>query len=1831
MSNSRAGGGGAIPRGISLANTVHSEVAPCLPLPSLPVFCGALDQDLRLIDEPTGSARQSSRSDVADQASKISKLLQATDVSYLNLRKEVTKSTYGHEEHLDLYDEVLRCNSEAFEYSAPGSLKEQIYNNSVVPNNKVSERKLFVQNLSTNNEAPKDKGETHRQHEHDAVTSSSRKPKAKKKTSDDTLPTEPDGTELQDAAVGKFCEVLDDLCGKAEVALDDREEGEAEWLLLPVGNIRTLVKEIMSARTNKILHFVPVGLLERMLKILDHHIHIAEGLTITQAESSYSDVVSTIMIALESIHAAVAIMAYNGMPKQIYKEEIIERIVEFSRRQIADVMSACDPNYRSTSKPTDNGNIRKKIEEDDDEDDDDYDDDDDDEDFGSASKKRRTTRNAKVKRSGSNRISAAAHNILQKLCTIIGFVKDLLMIERLSDSCILQLVKTCFSTLLVDNVQLLQLKAISLIGGIFYSYTQHRVYIMDDLLHLLLKLPFGKRIPRTYHLADEEQRQIQMISALLIQLIHCSANLPDSLREAPDSNPLFEIGIDSSYPHKSQEAVTEACCLFWSRVLQRFANTKNQSQDASEFKIMLENLVMDLLTTLNLPEYPASAHILEVLCVLLLQNAGLKSKDVAARSIAIDILGTVAARLKREAVLCKKETFWIVKELLGGDDSDISPPEGACSVCLDPKSEKPLEQCESCQRLFHVDCMGVREHDISGSSWFCQLCLCKKQLLFLQSYCKTQGRVEGNHTRKKSKSNDATDVTKTEIVQQMLLNYLQDFASAEDVHIFTRWFYICLWYKDDPSSQEKFLYYLARLKSKAIVRGSGMGSSLLTRSSVKKITLALGQNNSFSRGFDKILHMLLASLREGSPVIRAKALRAVSIIVEADPEVLGDKFVQTAVEGRFCDSAISVREAALELVGRYIASHPDVAQRYYGKVAERVKDTGVSVRKRAIRIIRDMCTSNANFLEFNSACIEIISRISDEESSIQDLVCKTFYEFWFEEPSGSQNQMYADGSSVTLEIAKKTEQMVEMLRKRPNYQSLVIVIKRNLALDFLPQAAKAMGISPVMLASVRKRCELMCKCLLEKILRVEETNANDVEVGALHYVLLLHAFCLVDPALCAPASNPSQFVVTLQPYLKKQADNRAVAQLVESIVFVIDSVLPLVRKLPQSVIEDLEQDLKQMIVRHSFLTVVHACIKCLCSMSKVAGKGASVIRYLIQLFFKRLDSLGFENNQQVGRSLFCLGLLIRYGSSLLRMSLSSTQTLDVSGSLTLFKKYFYAEDFSLKIRSLQALGYVLIAKPECMLEKDMGNILEATLSSSTDPRIKMQSLQNLFEYLVDSEMQMENDKAEYEKVVNSKDASHVPVAAGAGDTNICGGIIQLYWNSILGRCLDANEQVRQSALKIVEIVLRQGLVHPITCVPYLIALETDPQEANSKLAHHLLMNMNEKYPAFFESRLGDGLQMSFIFSMNQSLSESPIQNKTPNNPKGKQDGSSFSYARLGVSRIYKVIRGNRASRNKFMSSIVRKFDTPGWHNSVVTFLIYCTEILALLPFVLPEEPLYLIYAINRVIQVRAGAIESNMKTFLHKLQEQIPKEPSNGVGQQEPQEPTAETLTGEETIVDGKSPVKEEVPSEIKEEVLTEVKEEVPSEINVTETVPVEDLDQQSMNENNANPIVISPDDLPHIQGDCLAACALQLLLKLKRHLKIIYSLDDARCQAFSPTDPPKPGEFLSRQNIPFNVGEVDTTRPETYHEILQRYQEFKNALREDTVDYSVYTANIKRKRPPGRPPGRPTATPTKTIPRRINIGDDSDDENDENWGSGTRIPTSATRGGITTRSRQRL
>lgn len=79
----------------------------------------------------------------------------------------------------------------------------------------------------------------------------------------------------------------------------------------------------------------------------------------------------------------------------------------------------------------------------------------------------------------------------------------------------------------------------------------------------------------------------------------------------------------------------------------------------------------------------------------------------------------------------------------------------------------------------------------------------------------------------------------------------------------------------------------------------------------------------------------------------------------------------------------------------------------------------------------------------------------------------------------------------------------------------------------------------------------------------------------------------------------------------------------------------------------------------------------------------------------------------------------------------------------------------------------------------------------------MQALQNMYEYLFHVEKQLGSNKANDTTINPIQQGGHiVPVAAGVGDNNICGGIVHVYWNKTLGRCLDFDDLVRQSALKV---------------------------------------------------------------------------------------------------------------------------------------------------------------------------------------------------------------------------------------------------------------------------------------------------------------------------------------------------------------------------------------------------------------------------------------------------
>ena len=50
------------------------------------------------------------------------------------------------------------------------------------------------------------------------------------------------------------------------------------------------------------------------------------------------------------------------------------------------------------------------------------------------------------------------------------------------------------------------------------------------------------------------------------------------------------------------------------------------------------------------------------------------------------------------------------------------------------------------------------------------------------------------------------------------------------------------------------------------------------------------------------------------------------------------------VHGRFMDQAASVREAAVDLVGRFVLDKTNLTLQYYPMLSERILDKGIAVR-----------------------------------------------------------------------------------------------------------------------------------------------------------------------------------------------------------------------------------------------------------------------------------------------------------------------------------------------------------------------------------------------------------------------------------------------------------------------------------------------------------------------------------------------------------------------------------------------------------------------------------------------------------------------------------------------------------------------------------------------------------------------------------------------------------------------------------------------------------------------------------------------------------------------
>ena len=147
--------------------------------------------------------------------------------------------------------------------------------------------------------------------------------------------------------------------------------------------------------------------------------------------------------------------------------------------------------------------------------------------------------------------------------------------------------------------------------------------MIEEIITLLWKLPSSKRSLRSYHLSDE--KQIQILTALILQLVQCSVTLTEvgaaSKSEVERNGENGENNVQKVF-----EPAMEVTTHFWQNVFQRWAAPK--TPDGADVKGIVDNLLVDLLTTLNVPEFPAASLLLQVVIHVFLYDIEVSSYRV---------------------------------------------------------------------------------------------------------------------------------------------------------------------------------------------------------------------------------------------------------------------------------------------------------------------------------------------------------------------------------------------------------------------------------------------------------------------------------------------------------------------------------------------------------------------------------------------------------------------------------------------------------------------------------------------------------------------------------------------------------------------------------------------------------------------------------------------------------------------------------------------------------------------------------------------------------------------------------------------------------------------------------------------------------------------------------------------------------------------------------------------------------------------------------------------------------------------------------------------------
>ncbi|XP_057220660.1 nipped-B-like protein isoform X1 [Malurus melanocephalus] len=1316
---------------------------------------------------------------------------------------------------------------------------------------------------------------------------------------------------------------------------------------------------------------------------------------------------------------AINIMTSPNMPKAVYIEDVIERVIQYTKFHLQNTLyPQYDPVYRVD--PHGGGVLSSKA------------------------------KRAKCS-THKQRVIVMLYN---KVCDIVSSLSELLEIQLLTDTTILQVSSMGITPFFVENVSELQLCAIKLVTAVFSRYEKHRQLILEEIFTSLARLPTSKRSLRNFRLnssdTDGEPMYIQMVTALVLQLIQCVVHLPSAEKDSnseEESNKKVDqdVLITNSYETAMRTA---------QNFLSIFLKKCGSKQGEEDYRPLFENFIQDLLSTVNKPEWPAAELLLSLLGRLLVHQFSNKSTEMALRVASLDYLGTVAARLRKDAVTSKMDQgsiARILKQVSGGDD-EIQQLQKALLDYLDENTE--IDASLVFSRKFYV------------AQWFRDTTMETEKAIKSQ---KDEDSSEGTHHAKdvettgqimhraESRKKFLRSIIKTAPSQFSTLKINSDTVDYEDACLIVR--------------------YLASMRP-------------------------------FAQSFDIYLTQILRVLGENAIAVRTKAMKCLSEVVAVDPSILARLDMQRGVHGRLMDNSTSVREAAVELLGRFVLCRPQLAEQYYDMLIERILDTGISVRKRVIKILRDICIEQPTFPKITEMCVKMIRRVNDEEG-IKKLVNETFQKLWFTPTP------HHDKEAMTRKILNITD---------------VVAACRDTGYDWFEQLLQNLLKSEedASYKPVKKACTQLVDNLVEHILKYEESLSDSDNKGVnsgrlVACITTLFLFSKIRPQLMV------KHAMTMQPYLTTKCSTQNDFMVICNVAKILELVVPLMEHPSETFLATIEEDLMKLIIKYG-MTVVQHCVSCLGAVVNKVTQNYKFVWACFNRYYGALSKLKSQHQEDPNstiltankpallRSLFTVGALCRH-FDFDQEDFKGNSKVNIKDKVLELLMYFTKHsDEEVQTKAIIGLGFAFIQHPSLMFEQEVKTLYNSILSDKNcSVNLKIQVLKNLQTYLQEEDTRMQQADRDWKKVAKQEDLKEM----GDISSGMSSSIMQLYLKQVLEAFFHNQSSVRHFALNVIALTLNQGLIHPVQCVPYLIAMGTDPEPSMRNKADQQLVEIDKKYAGFIHMKAVAGMKMSY--QVQQAI------NTCPKDPvRGfRHDESSSALC----SHLYSMIRGNRQHRRAFLISLLNLFDDTA--KTEVNMLLYIADNLACFPYQTQEEPLFIMHHIDITLSVSGSNLLQSFKESMVKDKKKERKPSSD-----------------EETESDSNSGSG------------SESEEEASKPRRLRKRV---DSDSDSDEENDINAVMkCLPENSAPLIEFANVSQGILLLLMLKQHLKNLCGFSDSKIQKYSPSESAKVYDkainrktgvhFHPKQTLDFLRSDMANSKitEEVKRSIVKQYLDFK-------------------------------------------------------------------------------